>query len=115
MEVKYFENPLPPNSFKFRKPYKHISEIIWEIQDDKFDRKIPVINLHYMIVKEAIAWCAYFIKKYSGQNVRIITGKGLHSKDGPILKPEVKDFLKKRNIMHGELKGNSGCLWAKLP
>ena len=54
------------------------------------------LDLHSFTVKEAMSLCKIFIKKSQSKKlncVKVITGKGLHSDSGPILKGAMYDFL----------------------
>ena len=79
------------------------------------EKRIPIIDLHGLTKKEAMESCDRFLRENSGQRVEIIVGKGIHSPQGPVLKPAVKEMLKEREILHGELKRNPGRLWTVLP
>jgi len=77
-------------------------------------RQIPdcILDLHGRTIPEAeILLDDLFSKKHS--HVRIITGKGMHSKNGPVLQAFVKEYLQIRNIRFNQSKiqdGGEGAL-----
>lgn len=76
--------------------------------------KIPeaVIDLHGCTVKESERELhALFEKELT--HVRIIVGKGTHSKNGPVIRDFVKQFLFSRNVSFSQSKlrdGGEGAL-----
>ena len=57
-----------------------------------------------MTRKEAMQSCDRFLSENSGQRVEIIVGKGIHSRQAPVLKPAVKEMLEEKYFM-GNLMG----------
>jgi DNA-nicking Smr family endonuclease len=76
---------------------------------NKYERKPEKeIDLHGMTTGEAEALLSDVIGSGNFSHIRVITGKGLHSKQGPVLKTFVQDFLKKRGIRFSQSKINEG-------
>ncbi len=71
-----------------------------------------ILDLHGRTIPEVeILLDDIFSKNYS--HVRIITGKGMHSKNGPVLQAFVKEYLQLRNIRFNQSKiqdGGEGAL-----
>jgi DNA-nicking Smr family endonuclease len=71
-----------------------------------------VLDLHGRTVREAQhALSALFEKNFS--HVRVIVGKGLHSKTGPKLRDTVKEFLSAQGVRFAQSKiadGGEGAL-----
>lgn len=63
---------------------------------------MQTIDLHGLTVREANDELRRFLDRILGQRgggkvtVRIITGKGIHSRDGAVLPRECHDFVKQR-------------------
>lgn len=64
--------------------------------------KEMVIDLHGLSLNESLRLISCVISKcMKGKQIKLITGRGLHSKDGiAVLYPKVQDFLKSRNITY---------------
>ncbi len=74
-----------------------------------------IIDLHGKTVAEAesLLWQLVDDKESFGLCVRLVVGKGNHSKNGPVLRDFVKDFLTSKNIRHSQSKiqdGGDGAL-----
>lgn len=71
------------------------------------------IDLHGLFVSEAIDRLKIrldVIGKKDYERLYVIVGRGIHSPDGPKLKPAVFDFASKHNIPHVLHIHNSGCI-----
>ncbi|KRX72646.1 Tubulin gamma-1 chain, partial [Trichinella sp. T6] len=77
---------------------------------------INVVDLHGLHVSEAISYVAKSLRRViestSLNEVKIITGQGSHSTDGPRLKPAVLRYLKCRNLNFYE--SNPGMIVVNL-
>jgi len=76
----------------------------------------PVIDLHFHNVKEAVEIVKETLEKTSGAKIlKIITGKGLHSKDGIArIKPVVESYLDEQGYQYHYLESNPGVIVVKL-
>lgn len=75
-----------------------------------------IIDLHRHTVREAEAVLSELCRE-NDIHVRIITGKGVHSSNGPVLREFVKDFLQRKNVRFTQSKlqdGGEGALEAFL-
>lgn len=63
-----------------------------------------ILDLHRKTVKEAETILVQMIQSKQYQHVRIITGKGLHSVNGPVIKNFVRAFLSTQNIKFNQSK-----------
>lgn len=82
----------------------------------RFEDGYLTLDLHNMTIREAIQTTEAFIQKYWGQyeKVRIITGRGLHSKEGVAkVKPAIKNLLLNLNLKHTEIQ-QGGCFEVTL-
>ncbi|XP_066989381.1 uncharacterized protein [Macrobrachium rosenbergii] len=73
---------------------------------------IPTLDLHKMTVKEAVPLVTGFIDscRYEEPKIRIITGRGVHSKDGiPRLKPAIIRIIERYGLEYREIY-SGGCL-----
>ena len=88
-------------------------------------KKLPVdgfIDLHGFTAAEARSKLEFFIakaRKAGWRKVLIIHGKGLHSKEEPVLKKTVMDFIEECpwTGAHGTpkaVKGGSGAVWVAI-
>jgi DNA-nicking Smr family endonuclease len=76
-----------------------------------------VIDFHGHTLEEAQVVLNDLLSKRRYSHVRIIVGKGLHSKDGPVLKTFVKNYLHKKNVRFTQSKiqdGGEGAMEAYL-
>ncbi|MFP4562534.1 MAG: Smr/MutS family protein [Spirochaetia bacterium] len=80
------------------------------------------IDLHGMTAEEAVRTLAGFLetsRKRGLRKVLVIHGRGLHSRESPVLPGRVRDFLK-RSAVTGEYgyadkrHGGSGATWVVL-
>lgn len=72
-----------------------------------------VIDLHGHTLAEAECVLRQFLEGEGPSRVRIIVGKGTHSKAGPVLREFVKNYLAARNIRFSQSKiqdGGEGAL-----
>lgn len=80
---------------------------------NKYERQPDtVIDLHGCTVKESERELRALLEK-DFAHVRIIVGKGTHSKNGPVIRDFVKQFLFSRNIRFAQSKlrdGGEGAL-----
>ena len=67
-----------------------------------------VIDLHGHTTREAEAILRTLIEKSEFAHIRIIVGKGNHSKSGPVLPDFVRGFLTKHNIRFNQSKIQDG-------
>lgn len=74
------------------------------------------IDLHRHTIREAEVILGELCKE-NNIHVRIITGKGIHSSNGPVLREFVKDFLQRKNVRFAQSKiqdGGEGSIEAFL-
>ncbi len=74
-----------------------------------------VVDLHGYTVREAENILQKLFKDKNNFHVRIITGKGVHSANGPVLRDFVKAYLNRNNIRFSQSKiqdGGEGSLEA---
>lgn len=72
-----------------------------------------VIDLHGHTIVEAERVLGQLLEGEGSSHVRIIVGKGTHSKGGPVLRDFVKNYLTSRNIRFSQSKiqdGGEGAL-----
>ncbi|OGZ04863.1 MAG: hypothetical protein A2845_05215 [Candidatus Lloydbacteria bacterium RIFCSPHIGHO2_01_FULL_49_22] len=72
-----------------------------------------IIDLHGRIITETECILRDLFAKDGPLHVRIIVGKGIHSKGGPVLRDFVKNYLTSRNIRFSQSKiqdGGDGAL-----
>lgn len=76
---------------------------------NKYER-IPekVIDLHGHTVRNSALILEELLDKNPPPHVRIIVGKGNHSKGGAVLREYVKDFLHTHNIRFAQSKLSDG-------
>ncbi len=75
------------------------------------------LDLHQMTRPEAEAAVKDFLEasRQAGHNlVRIVTGKGLHSVSGPVLKEAVRNYLDKHDYEYKQAKLNEGAIEVRL-
>lgn len=81
---------------------------------NKYEQKAEIeIDLHGCTTAESKVILDECFKKRSYDHIRIITGKGKRSSDGPVLPNFVKSYLKARNITYRQSKlqdGGAGAL-----
>ncbi|KAG9103354.1 hypothetical protein FRC07_010012, partial [Ceratobasidium sp. 392] len=80
-------------------------------------REPDEIDLHGLYVKEAEARLSQFIREAQTTgmtNVRVITGKGLHSEGDPQIIPAVESSLKKKGLRHHTDEANAGVIIVEL-
>ena len=73
------------------------------------------LDLHQHTREQALDAAAAFLEasKQAGHAaVRIIVGRGLHSKNGPVLGGAVRDFLEKEGYQFGNAKISEGSIGA---
>lgn len=81
--------------------------------------RIPnkVVDLHGCTVREAENILDDLFLDKKNFHARVITGKGVHSANGPVLRDFVKGYLDRRNIRFNQSKiadGGEGSLEAFL-
>ena len=72
-----------------------------------------ILDLHRHTLKEAEALLVKTVKDKKYSHIRVITGKGLHSSNGPVIKNFVRNFLLNKNIKFSQSKiqdGGEGAL-----
>ncbi len=72
-----------------------------------------IVDLHGYTTSEAENILDSLFKGKKNFHARIITGKGMHSANGPVLRDYVKDYLQRRNIRFNQSKiqdGGEGAL-----
>ncbi len=67
-----------------------------------------IVDLHGYTVREAEELLENLFKNKNNFHVRIITGKGVHSTNGPVLRDFVKKYLEKNNIRFNQSKIQDG-------
>lgn len=90
---------------------KLASRLILEFNNHS--RDLNELDLHGLYVNEALE---YFVEslqvkiKEKVQLLKVITGKGVHSKDGPKVKQKILEYCKLNNISVQQDEINDGCL-----
>ncbi len=75
----------------------------------KYQRNPETItDLHGYTTEEARIAINELIKENKYKHIRIITGKGIHSENGPILKNFIRSYLEKNNIHYTQSKIQDG-------
>lgn len=72
-----------------------------------------IIDMHGFRVADAEEMLVDILRLETKTHVRLIVGKGMHSKDGPVLREFVKNYLEARNISfkYAKLKdGGEGAI-----
>ncbi|KAG9078912.1 hypothetical protein FS749_009031 [Ceratobasidium sp. UAMH 11750] len=94
------------------------AEAAQQVFNEKNEGREPgEIGLHGLYVKEALSRLSEFIREAPtiGQtNLRVITGKGLHSKGDPQILPAVEDTLRKKGLRHHTDEANAGVIVVEL-
>ena len=67
-----------------------------------------IIDLHGCTLEEAKTSVIELCNSDEYSHIRIITGKGIHSENGPILKDFVRNYLEKNNIQYNQSKIQDG-------
>lgn len=87
------------------------------MKKNKYEQVLQArLDLHGLFVREALIAVENFLQESRTKGfsvVQIITGKGLHSQQGPVLKKEVQSFLRDQHISFRDGKiqeGGSGTL-----
>jgi DNA-nicking Smr family endonuclease len=72
---------------------------------NKYER-IPeyILDLHRQTLREAEVTLLSILKAKKYNHIRIITGKGLHSSNGPVIKNFVRSLLQSKNIKFSQSK-----------
>lgn len=82
------------------------------------ERDYDELDLHGLYVKEALQLFYETVKvKIYGKlidNLKVITGKGLHSKDGPKIKEAIIMYCIEKKLFVSEEYSNEGCLIVSL-
>lgn len=81
---------------------------------NKYER-VPekIVDLHGLTTREAKVIMDELLQEKNLRHVRIITGKGLHSGKGPVLRAYVQSYLQERGIGFSPAKlyhGGDGAL-----
>ncbi len=91
------------------------------MKKNKYPQQIEAeLDLHGLTKEESKNKTLTFLvscKKNKFKTVQIITGKGIHSKNGSILKPFIENLLKKEGYFFETAKineGGSGAIKIKL-
>ncbi len=73
-------------------------------------QRIPdhIIDLHGYTIEEARGAIDELFNSNEYSHIRIITGKGIHSENGPILKDFTRSYLEKNNIYFTQSKIQDG-------
>ena len=72
-----------------------------------------IVDLHGHTTREAEVILRTILEKNEFRHIRVIVGRGNHSKSGPVLRDFVKAYLIQRNIRFNQSKiqhGGEGCL-----
>ena len=81
---------------------------------NNIEREADEIDLHGLFVNEAIDYFKKTItikmKNDNFQSIRVIVGKGLHSKDKPKIKYAITNFAAENKLQVFEEPENEGCL-----
>ena len=72
------------------------------------------LDLHGMTLQEALAAVTAELNDRTKRTLHIITGKGLHSPNGPVLKPKVEELLQQRGLPYSAPANNEGKLIVDL-
>jgi len=67
-----------------------------------------IIDLHGYTLEETRVAITELLDSDEYSHIRIITGKGLHSENGPILKDFIRSYLEKNNIHFAQSKIQDG-------
>ena len=67
-----------------------------------------IIDLHGYTMEEARVAVDELFDSNDYSHVRIITGKGIHSENGPVIKDFIKSYLKRNNIYFIQSKIEDG-------
>lgn len=67
-----------------------------------------IIDLHTHTTEEAKVAIEKLIKENKYIQIRIITGKGIHSENGPVLKNFIRSYLEKNKIHYTQSKIQDG-------
>ncbi len=67
-----------------------------------------IVDLHGHTTREAEAILQKIIDAHAYPHVRIVVGKGNHSRSGPVLRDFVKSYLTQRNIRFNQSKIQDG-------
>lgn len=76
---------------------------------NKYERKADqVIDLHGYTAREAEVVLFNLVSDRKVMHARIIVGKGIHSKNPPLLRDKVKNFLNDHGIKYSQSKIENG-------
>jgi DNA-nicking Smr family endonuclease len=67
-----------------------------------------IVDLHGFTLEEARVTITELCNSNEYLHVRIITGKGIHSENGPVLKDFIRSYLEKNNIQYTQSKIQDG-------
>ena len=112
-EAKEFSELGKEHKAKMEAANKKAMEIVIVAQDlDEADK----INLHGLYVQEAVEATRDFVKSCIGrfERVQVITGQGLHSDKGPVIKPAIIKLCEREDWEYS-LDFNPGCLLVRVP
>ena len=79
--------------------------------------KLPVMksrdlfDFHGLMLGSALYWCKeHIVRENTAFPIRLIVGKGLHSRNDAVLKPELTRYLQEHGFSVVEDDSNSGCI-----
>ena len=67
-----------------------------------------ILDFHGNTVKEVEEDLNAFFRNNTFNYIRIITGKGVHSQNGPVVREFVKKYLSKKRIRYSQSKPQDG-------
>ncbi len=67
-----------------------------------------ILDFHGNTVKEVEEDLNAFMRTNSFKYIRIITGKGVHSQNGPVIREFIKKYLSKKMIRYSQSKPQDG-------
>lgn len=68
------------------------------------------LDLHGMTLQEALAAVTSELNDRTKRTLHIITGRGIHSANGPVIKPKVEELLQQRGLAYTTPANNDGKL-----
>ncbi|CAL4144508.1 unnamed protein product [Meganyctiphanes norvegica] len=106
-----------PASSSDSSPLLHLHHLgsISQSQILRTEEGFPTLDLHGMTVLEARNVTQQFLRRNRGVDVRVVTGRGLHSEGGRSkIRPVILKLLAEQRIKATQIH-NGGCLQIKVP
>ena len=74
-------------------------------------RSCGFYDFHGLLLGSALYWCKqHIVPDNTSFPIRLIVGKGLHSRNDAVLKPELTRYLQEHGFSVVEDDSNSGCI-----